>query len=296
MTEFPLAAGPTGGTAAMESRPSALSATRYFDRPDGRIAYDEEGAGPLVVMVPGLGDLRGEYRFLAPRVAAAGYRSVTMDLRGHGESSTGWADYSTSATGADVAALVAHLGAGPAIVVGTSLGAGAAVVAAAAAPRNVAGLVLIGPFVRDVPLPLSTRIVLAAALNLVFVGPWGPAAWGAYYASLYPSRKPQDFAEYKARLVASLRGPGRFAALQAMLRGSKADIEPKLDEVKAPALVVMGSKDPDFPDPAAEAQLVAGRLRGRAEMIDGVGHYPHAEAPDVAAPLILDFIKRHAAR
>ena len=220
----------------------SIAATRYFNRPDGRIAYDDRGTGPLVVMVPALGDLRGEYRFLAPRIAAAGYRVITLDLRGHGESSTGWTDYSTSAIGGDVAALVAHLAGGPAIVVGTSLGAGAAVVAAATSPQNVAGLILIGPFVRDVHLPLSMRVILAVALNVAFVGPWGPAAWGAYYASLYPSRKPDDFAEYKARLVANLREPARLAALQAMLRGSKADVEPKLDEVKAPALVIMGTR------------------------------------------------------
>ena len=247
-------------------------------------------------MVPGLGDLRGEYRFLAPRIAAAGYRMVTMDLRGHGESSTGWADYSTTAVGGDVAALVAHLDAGPAALIGTSMGAGAAVVAAAALPDRTSAVVGIGPFVRDVPLPLSMRVVLAVALNVAFVGPWGPAAWGAYYASLYPSRKPDDFKDYGARLVASLREPGRLAALQAMLRSSKADVEPRLAEVRAPALVVMGTKDPDFPDPAAEARLVAERLRGEVALIDGVGHYPHAEVPDVAAPLILDFLDRHRNR
>ncbi len=298
MAQLYLAAAPPEFAAASAPRPAdqSVATTRYLDRPDGRIAFDDRGAGPLVVMVPGLGDLRGEYRFLAPRIAAAGYRVVTMDLRGHGESSTGWSDYSTSSVGGDVAALVAHLAGGPAIAVGTSLGAGAAVVAAATSPQNIAGLILIGPFVRDVPLPVLMRVILAVALNVAFVGPWGPAAWGAYYASLYPSRKPQDFAEYKARLVANLREPGRLAALQAMLRGSKADVEPKLEEVKAAALVIMGSKDPDFPDPQAEARLVAGRLHGQVEMIDGVGHYPHAEVPDLAAPLILDFINRHAAR
>jgi hypothetical protein len=33
---------------------------------EGTLAYDDQGAGPLVVMVPGLGDLRQEYRFLTP--------------------------------------------------------------------------------------------------------------------------------------------------------------------------------------------------------------------------------------
>ena len=141
MTQLLLSADAASGLGADTSiRTPDGAPTRFLDRPGGRIAYDDIGAGPLVVMVPGLGDLRAEYRFLAPRVAAAGYRVVTMDLRGHGESSTGWADYSTSAIGGDIVALVAHLDAGPAAVVGTSMGAGAAVVAAATAPAQVSAL------------------------------------------------------------------------------------------------------------------------------------------------------------
>lgn len=295
MSQLLFAADDSSGT-GVSAAASAFVPTRFLDRDGGRIAYDDIGAGPLVVMVPGLGDLRSEYRFLAPRVVAAGYRAVTMDLRGHGESSAGWADYSTSAIGSDVAALIAHIGGGPAAVIGTSMGAGATAVAAAAEPSGISAVVAIGPFVRDVPLPLSMRIILAAAVNLAFVGPWGPAAWGAYYASLYPSRRPVDFLEYRARLVANLREPGRLAALQAMLRSSKADVEPRLAEVKAPALVMMGTEDPDFPDPAAEARLVAERLRGEVALIDGAGHYPHAEVPDVAAPQIIAFLDRHMAR
>lgn len=296
MTQVLLAAEAPPARHAAGALPQSVAPARFLDRPGGRIAYDDVGAGPLVVMIPGLGDLRGEYRFLAPRVAAAGYRVVTMDLRGHGQSSAGWADYSTTAVGHDVAALVDHLDAGPAALIGTSMGAGAAVVAAAASPDRTSAVVGIGPFVRDVPLPVSTRVVLAVALNLAFVGPWGPAAWGAYYRSLYPSQKPGDFSDYTARLVASLKEPGRFAALQAMLRGSKADVEPLLAEVRAPALVVMGTKDPDFPDPAAEARLVAERLRGEVAMVEGTGHYPHAEVPDIAAPIIIDFLDRNRRR
>ncbi|MGH2370312.1 MAG: alpha/beta fold hydrolase, partial [Chloroflexota bacterium] len=61
--------------------------TLYLDRPVGKVAYDDSGAGdPLVVCVPSMGDLRAEYRFLVPHLVAAGYRVVTMDVRGHGES------------------------------------------------------------------------------------------------------------------------------------------------------------------------------------------------------------------
>ena len=72
---------------------------RFLQRPDGRVAYEDAGDGPLVVMVPGLGDLLAEYRYLAPKLVTAGYRVVTLDLRGHGQSSVGWPDYTSAALG-----------------------------------------------------------------------------------------------------------------------------------------------------------------------------------------------------
>lgn len=273
------------------SAPSHTAATRFFDRDGGRIAFTDTGTGPLVVMVPGLGDLKEEYRLLAPVLAAAGYRAVAMDIRGHGETSVGWPEYTNAALGSDIVALIRHLDAGPAIVIGTSMGAGAAAWAAADAPGLVRGLVVIGPFVRAVPLAWWKAALFQAVLNTAFVGPWGPAAWGGYYASLYPTAKPADFDTHRAALVANLKEPGRMAALQAMLRATKADVETRLAEVSAPTLVIMGSKDPDFDDPVAEAETVAGLLRGTARMISGAGHYPHAEAPEATIPVILDFVR-----
>ena len=45
--------------------------TEFLELGEGRIAYDVAGEGPLVVMLPGLGDLRQEYRFLAPLLERA---------------------------------------------------------------------------------------------------------------------------------------------------------------------------------------------------------------------------------
>ena len=64
--------------------------TEFADIEGGRIAYDVTGQGPLVVLSHGIGDRRQAYRFLAPRLAQAGYRVAVADLRGHGESSMGW--------------------------------------------------------------------------------------------------------------------------------------------------------------------------------------------------------------
>jgi alpha-beta hydrolase superfamily lysophospholipase len=69
--------------------------TEFLEVADGRIAYDVTGSGPLVVLSHGIGDRRQAYRFLAPKLAQAGYRVASADLRGHGESRLGW----TSVTG-----------------------------------------------------------------------------------------------------------------------------------------------------------------------------------------------------
>lgn len=275
-----------------ETRSPAMTAAapHYLVRPEGRIAYDDAGKGPLVVMVPGLGDLRAEYRFLAPRLVEAGYRVVTVDLRGHGQSSTGWSDYTSSAIGSDVVALVEELDAGPATLVGTSMGAAAVAWAAAEAPETVSGAVLIGPFVRDVP-PSSwiAGVAQTAMIKAALWGPWGGWAWGQVYGTFY-GEKPADFAAYRAALVANLAEDGRMDALRGMISASKKDVEVRLPEVKAPVLVVMGTKDPDFADPKAEADTVAGLLRGRAVMVEGAGHYPQVEQPDAVAGAIRAFL------
>ncbi|HEY3003138.1 MAG TPA: alpha/beta fold hydrolase, partial [Kribbellaceae bacterium] len=115
--------------------------TKHLDLPGGRIAYDDtEGGGPLVVCTPGMGDTRASYRHLRPLLVAAGYRVVTMDLRGEGESTAGWSDYSTTAVAADMLALIRHLDAGPAVVVGNSYTGGPSFLVAAEAPDEVTAL------------------------------------------------------------------------------------------------------------------------------------------------------------
>lgn len=262
--------------------------TLFLDRANGRIAYDEIGTGPLVLCVPSMGDVRSEYRFLAPQLAQAGYSVVTMDVRGHGESSTTWDDFSVAGVGSDIVALIRYLDKGPAVVIGDSMAAGATVWAAAEAPDWVAGAILMGPFVRSEPTLFSSLL-----FGALFSRPWGPAMWQWYYKTLYPTRKPTDFAEYVRNLRKNLAEAGRMEALQKMLAASKSASEQRLGRVKAPALVLMGTKDPDFKDPAAEAHWVAEKVNAQLHMIEGAGHYPHAEMPEVVAPLVLAFLAQH---
>lgn len=271
--------------------PAQPSETHYLDRPGGRIAYDVTGAGPLVVGVPGMGDLRSNFRFLGPALVEAGYRVATMDLRGHGDSDATFDRYDDVAAGSDVLALIAHLG-GPAVVVGNSMGAGAAAWAAAEDPAAVTGLVLVGPFVRNPP----TSAFKVAMFRLALLRPWGAAAWNAYIPALYPGRPPEDLDAHRARIRDSLRKSGHWAAFAKTTHTSHAPAEERLGDVRAPTLVVMGDADPDFDDPTAEASYVAERLCGESVMVPGAGHYPHAEYPEVVNPAIVAFLARVTGR
>jgi pimeloyl-ACP methyl ester carboxylesterase len=259
--------------------------TKFFERNHGQIAYDVTGEGQLVVCVPSLGDLRGEYRFLTPLLVKAGYRVATMDVRGHGESSTEWDDFSVAAIGEDILALIHKLDEGPAIVAGTSMGSGAAVWAAVEAPELVRGMILIDPFVDG-----DGNRLLVFLLSLMFARPWGPSMWKRYYSSLYPTHKPVDFDNHLSALYANLKQPGRIEAVQEMLRASKSASGARLARVTQPVLVVMGSKDPDFKNPQAEAKRVAEAVRGDWTLIENAGHYPHAEMPEITAPLMTSFM------
>jgi pimeloyl-ACP methyl ester carboxylesterase len=179
-----------------------------------------------------------------------------------------------------------HLGIGQATILGNSFAAGSALWAAEEAPEMVNGAVLLGPIVRD----LEASFVQKLALKVGFAGPWPVWFWTMYWDSLFPARKPADHAEVKAAITQNLREPGRMDALRAMLALSKADTAAILDRSRVPALIVMGTKDPDFADAVEEARMLAGKLGAETMIVDGAGHYPHAEMPELVAPRILSFL------
>jgi pimeloyl-ACP methyl ester carboxylesterase len=254
-------------------------------RPDGRVAYDVDGTGPLVVLVPGMGDLRQTYRFMAPALRDAGYRVACTDLRGHGDSDSTFSSYGDIETGGDIVALVETLG-GPAVIVGNSMGAGAAVIAAADRPELVRGLVLAGPFVRNARMSAIQRLVLRVAMTPL----WAAAAWKSYLPKLYAGRRPDDFDAYRAQVVAAIKRRGHASAFSRTTHTNHDPAAARLGVVTAPTLVVMGEQDPDFPDPKTEAGWIAGTLHGEVVMVPEAGHYPQSQRPDITNEAVIRFL------
>ncbi|MFF7453451.1 alpha/beta fold hydrolase [Kitasatospora sp. NPDC008115] len=263
--------------------------TRHLDLPGGRIAFDDtgHGEGAPVVLLPGMLDSRAAYRHLHPLLTAAGRRVITMDLRGFGESSIVWDDYSPAAIAGDVLALLDHLGIERAVLAGSSYTGASVVKAAGAAPGRVAGIVLLDAFVENVPVGALQRLVVGAMGALVV---HSPAFWGLYHRKMaYPGPKPADHEEYVAGLVAAMRTPGRKTATRGYVRGDSSPVG-WTAAVRCPALVVMGSKDPDFGKPELVADRQAAALNARKVMIEGAGHYPMADHPRATADALLAFL------
>lgn len=265
--------------------------TRWLERPGGRLAYEVRGEGPLVVCAHGMGDQRGQFRLLAPALIAAGHRVAVLDLRGHGESDATFAEYGPEAVGADLLALLEAEG-GRGAIVANSAAAASAVWAAAEAPDRVAGLALLGPVARDGARDRPMPAALQRLIGWVVSGPWGPALWLRFYDTLFKGGFPPDHAEHRARIRASLSDRRRRRAAWDTGTLPKGGCAARIPEVRVPSVVVMGSRDPDFADPAAEGAWLAEALGGRCVILEGVGHYPHLERPDETARYVLDLLER----
>ncbi|KAJ3012261.1 UNVERIFIED_CONTAM: hypothetical protein HDU68_001300 [Siphonaria sp. JEL0065] len=202
-------------------------------------------------------DFRHSYRFLAPKLVAAGHRVIVQDLRGVGDSGTKFMGYSIEECSSDIAAVLDHLNINdPIILVGNSLSAASAVTFAA-----------------------NTPTLWISAFKRFFGKP--------------PTDLDQYCTAVKAKMLSNCNHAGIIGA---MIRASKEASWARVAEIKSPVLLVLGSKDPDFKDPAAENEFLAKNIGERAgvkvtqKLVDGVGHYPQAEAVDEVYDTIIGLI------
>jgi pimeloyl-ACP methyl ester carboxylesterase len=204
-------------------------------------------------------------------------------MRAHGESSSSWNDYTQTAVGLDLVALIRELNAGPAVLVGHSYSAGSVIWTAAHAPLLVAGIASMAGFIRDKPVGLMAR---SASMLMAR----SASAWSLHYNYAHRTTKPADLPAWRKGLVEMLGEPSRKKAFATMVLGSTREGERWAPAVNCPVLVIMGKKDPDFRDPTNEAALQGRLLSAEVVLIEGAGHYPHSEFPDRVAAALLPFL------
>lgn len=259
--------------------------TQQLDLADGSIAFDDSGgSGPLVVMLPGAGDVRDEYRFVAPELVESGTRVVAADLRGHGDSTADWPAYGMAESAADLVALLDHLDAGPATVVATSFAPAAALWAAADRPDLIGRLVLISAHLEAAPIWQSLP------LGLMLRGPFAGKLWAGQFRKWHPAAPPADLEEHATALIAMMADPGRRRAVRETLTAHRNGLAARIAQMDVPTLVVMGGADSHFKDPAAEGASIAADTGGKVLVVPDAGHYPHVEFPGQVSSAIAEFL------
>ncbi|MFC4003464.1 alpha/beta fold hydrolase [Prauserella oleivorans] len=209
-----------------------------------RLAYTEFGAGDaVVVLTHGILFTRRMHAPLARALASEGFRVVTLDLLGHGDSdrpTESWL-YSMPAFAEQTVALLDHLGVDRAVVGGTSLGANVTLEVAVTAPDRVRGLIVEMPVLDNALVgglltfgsllfaarfvPLSVRLVGALARLVPHGNQWVDVVTDTL------DQRP-------ASLAALLHGVffGRIAPPKSVR-----------SEIRLPALVIGHQRDPIHP-------------------------------------------------
>ncbi len=212
--------------------------------------------GPAVVVAHGLmGSTALAARFgeSAAALAARGFRVVSYDARGHGrsEGSGDPADYAWARHARDLAGVIEGMSLAPASVYGGSMGAGSALLLAAARPELVHRLVLRAPPPFGGDLAAARRLFLPLAALYAWLGP----EWTArIVTSLPPVKRLQR--ETPENDFRSFFGVQRPESVAAAIRGLVREREPIavaiFPKIPHPTLVLAHPGDPIHPLRSAE--------------------------------------------
>ena len=277
----------------------ALIEPRAITIDGDRVVYRAAGKGPVLLLVHGIAGSSVTWRHVMPALAER-FTVLAPDLLGQGQSDKPRGDYSLGAHANTLRDLLDTLGHERATVIGQSLGGGVAMQFAYQFPERCERLALVdsgglGPEITfylrmlTVPgfesvFPLFCKPWLRAAGNRVatWLGRAGvrstPASQEVWrsYASLADAESRRAFFR-SLRDVIDFRGQ----AVSALSRLHRA--------AQLPTLIVWGAQDPFIPVSHAVATHAA--IPGsRLEIFDGVGHYPHCEAPERFVEVLVDFI------
>ncbi|WP_207841142.1 alpha/beta fold hydrolase [Williamsia soli] len=257
------------------------------------ISYEDSGEGPLVVMVMGTGSPGRVWKAnQQPALVKAGYRVVTFDNRGIAPSSECPAGFTIADMVADTAALIEHLGAGPAAVIGTSLGAKITQELALARPDVVNCVAMIATYARSGPLQESISVGERELYDRKITLP--PRYHAAITAHLNLSRHTLDD-DTKVRDwldVIEFSGQEVTAGVRAQLQLHEAEANrtAAYAGITRPALVIGFADDRTLPPHLAKevADAIPGAIyREVAE----AGHYGYLEKPDEVNALLIDFLR-----
>lgn len=237
--------GPVGGMERVDS----------FTFEGQRLVYTSFGAGEhVVVLLHGQLMSRRMHAPLARHLAAAGYRVITLDLLGHGDSDRpeeSWR-YSMPAWADQVVALLDELGVQRAVIGGTSLGANVTLEVAVGAPERMHGALI--------EMPVLDNAVVAGLLTfapMLFTARFLP--WVVQATAWTADRVPQGHHWVDVLTDTLHQQPSAMAAtVHGLFFGRVAPPKSERRRIRMPALVIGHRRDPIHP--FGDAGMLAAEL------------------------------------
>jgi pimeloyl-ACP methyl ester carboxylesterase len=255
--------------------------------PGGMLSYEVVGQGPVVLCLPSLGDTRREYDRVVPVLVEQGYRVMTTDLRGMGQSRGHFKTHSVVDLANDIKAILDAEGSEQAFLLGCSISGASAGLFAVEHPERVRALVLFSPLMRTGSRYSS--FLLATLLRLPGIG---NRVWVSYFKSLYPSRPVEP--DYLEQIRASAKQRGAMKSIADMSRAPRIDAQ--IARIRVPTLVYLGTKDPDFKNVRAEAEQLRRELpQADIHVLEGIGHYPQREDAEHVVPELVAWLNAQRA-
>ena len=267
------------------------------------------GEGPVVICLHGFPDNAGSFRHQLPALAEAGFRAISVTLRGYERSSIPEnGDYSVEAIAADICAVIDQLDPGPVHLVGHDWGAAIAYNAAAKAPQDFKSLTTMavphaGRFARDglrIPRQLKMSWYMGF-FNLPWVSDWAVRRRDyAFIRNLWRNWSPGWSPEPAVleSVVDTLSQPGVLSAALGYYRAalSLSALLASADEahypVPVPTLALSGERDGCIAsDVFEQLTIVSDFPQGvKFHRVAEAGHFLHQEQPEVVNSLLIEWL------
>jgi pimeloyl-ACP methyl ester carboxylesterase len=262
------------------------------------VGHRRAGDGEAVLLIHGLAGSSRTWRAVQPALTRT-HDVIAPDLLGHGESAKPMGDYSLGAFASGLRDLLAELDVPSATIVGHSFGGGVAMQLAYQHPELCDRLVLVGSggLGREVSWLLRLVTLPGAEHLMPLVFPRLVADRGddvGRFMARVGLRAPRLGEMWRA--YASLSGAQNRKAFVRTIRGV---IEPGGQTVSAldrlylaahlPTLIVWGDRDEIIP--VSHAHAAHDAIPGsQLSILEGVGHFPHVEAPERFLSVLTDFL------
>ena len=262
----------TGARSDAGGQPAA-QAERRCPIQSGELAYAERGSGPAIVFLHGATLTSDLWDPQVERLASR-HRCITVDLRGHGRTTSAPRDaYDIGQHAEDIVSLLDHLGLDAAHLVGLSLGGLVAVETALTHPERVRSVVSMSAGLHG--LSRQTRSIARALIGTYF---WrvdrSGMAWAAKVVADRVAATPETRAWFRAAMLA--HDPDEH---RRVLRGVlQHELRSRLGTLDVPVLVLSGSRDPVRRSAARGARLMPGSAQ---TTIDGASHLTNRDRPEI---------------